>query len=175
MSLTLAFAECEDATRIAEIHMAVFGSNAMLLAQFPTPTTRDGLRKSIELKALADIDDSRTTVLVIRFSIPESPSNAAEVGKNEPSCERLPRGKVIAFAKWAHPVSIEEDYTEPSWIWPAGTDLKIVKDWSEVAEQAQSRAVGNTSCYREYLTRLWPIASRKAKVYHTCRSHFHWY
>ena len=55
----------EDVARIADIHMAAFGPNAMLHAQFPTPAIREGLRTSITNKALADIDDSKTTVLVV--------------------------------------------------------------------------------------------------------------
>lgn len=55
----------QDAPRIAEIHMAAFGPNAMLHAQFPTPAIRQGLQISIENKALADIDDPKTTVLVV--------------------------------------------------------------------------------------------------------------
>ncbi|KAI1774843.1 putative GNAT family acetyltransferase [Hypoxylon cercidicola] len=146
MSLTLAFAEHEDAARIAEIHMAAFGSNAMLLAQFPTPTVRDALQKSIEFKALADIDDPRTTVLVVRCSSLACSSDVTKL--DETNCEHRPRGNAIAFAKWAHPVSIEEDYTEPPWIWPAGTDLKTLGDWTQVTEQAQSHAVGDAPCYR---------------------------
>ncbi len=57
-----------DATRVAEIHMAAFGRNAMLHAQFPTPAIRQGLQTCIEDKALADIDDPKTTVLVVTSS-----------------------------------------------------------------------------------------------------------
>ncbi|KAI0834418.1 putative GNAT family acetyltransferase [Hypoxylon sp. FL0890] len=138
MPLTLVAAEPADAARIAEIHMSAFGSNEMLLAQFPTPAVRDALEKCIELKALADINDSKTTVLVIRDSGSEAPVDRAE----------LRRGKAIAFAKWAHPVSIDEDYIEPHWIWPAGTNLKLLRDWANKTEEAQRRAVGDSPCYR---------------------------
>lgn len=63
--LSLRTAIPEDASRIAEIHMAAFGSNAMLHAQFPTPAIRKRLQTSIEEKALADIRDPKTTVLVV--------------------------------------------------------------------------------------------------------------
>jgi hypothetical protein len=66
MPLLVAIAEPADAARITDIHMAVFGSNAMLRAQFPTATVRAELQKTIEKKALADIEDHRTTVLVVR-------------------------------------------------------------------------------------------------------------
>lgn len=58
----------QDAPRIAEIHMAAFGPNAMLHAQFPTPAIRQGLQTCVEDKALADINDQNTTVLVVTGS-----------------------------------------------------------------------------------------------------------
>jgi hypothetical protein len=39
--LTLIEASEDDATRIADAHMAAFGTNLMLLAQFPTPAIRE--------------------------------------------------------------------------------------------------------------------------------------
>ncbi|KAI1377029.1 putative GNAT family acetyltransferase [Hypoxylon crocopeplum] len=131
MPISLAFAQHADAARIAEIHMAAFGSNEMLLAQFPTSFVRDALKKCIELKASADIDDPKTTVLIIRDSI----SGGLET-------------KIIAFAKWSLPVPVDENYTEPPWIWPPGTNLKILDGWTEKSEEAQSRAVGDAPCYR---------------------------
>lgn len=58
-------AKWEDASRIAAIHMAAFGPNAMLHAQFPTPAIRKGLQTCIEEKALADMDGPKITVLVV--------------------------------------------------------------------------------------------------------------
>ena len=66
MPLHLSLATPEDAPRIAEIHMAAFATNGMLLAQFPTPEIRAGLQISIEEKALADIKDDKISVLVVR-------------------------------------------------------------------------------------------------------------
>ncbi|KAI0095553.1 putative GNAT family acetyltransferase [Hypoxylon sp. NC0597] len=148
MPLTLVAAEPEDAPRIAEIHMAAFGSNAMLLAQFPTPTVRDALKKSIELKALADINDLQTTVLVVRDSGSDAPSSPSEPDRNEQGHGPREQGKTIAFAKWAHPVSIDENYIEPHWVWPTGTDLKILGDWTNKTEEAQRHAIGDSPCYR---------------------------
>ncbi|KAK6958487.1 hypothetical protein Daesc_001288 [Daldinia eschscholtzii] len=130
MPLSLTVAEQSDAARIAEIHMAAFGSNAMLLAQFPTPAVRNDLKKSIELKALADIEDPKTTVLVVRDSSLEPQNNA------------------ISFAKWSHPVRPEEDYVEPPWTWPVGTNLGVLNDWAKKTEAAQSHALGDAPCYR---------------------------
>lgn len=66
--LHLRAARREDVHRIAEIHMAAFGPNAMLHAQFPTPPTRKALQSCIANKALADIDNPKTTVLVVIIS-----------------------------------------------------------------------------------------------------------
>lgn len=52
MALTISAAEESDADRIAEIHLAAFLSNLMLLAQLPTPAAREGLRISLVKKAL---------------------------------------------------------------------------------------------------------------------------
>lgn len=48
--------------------MAAFKHNAMLHAQFPTPTIRKSLQTCIEDKALADINDPKITVLVVTTS-----------------------------------------------------------------------------------------------------------
>ncbi|KAI1651643.1 putative GNAT family acetyltransferase [Daldinia loculata] len=143
----LSVAELADAARIAEIHMTAFGSNAMLLAQFPTPAVRNALKKSIEMKALADIDDPKTTVLVVRDSSLELHSSNTISADNEQTHEHR-KEQVIAFAKWAHPVRLDEDYIEPPWIWPTGTNLGILNDWAKKTEAAQSRALGDTPCYR---------------------------
>ncbi|XXH00570.1 hypothetical protein Hte_006918 [Hypoxylon texense] len=122
----------QDAPRIAEIHMAAFGLNAMLHAQFPTPAIRRGLQTCIENKALADIDDPKTTVLVV------TSSDASE--KNVAT--------IVAFAKWSHPIPPGEDYVEPPWIWPEGTDLETLQAWTAKAAEAESRSVGDAPCYR---------------------------
>lgn len=54
-----------DALWIAEIHMAAFGCNAMLHAQFPNLAIHKELQTCIKDKALADITDPKTTVLVV--------------------------------------------------------------------------------------------------------------
>ncbi|KAI0160831.1 putative GNAT family acetyltransferase [Hypoxylon sp. FL1284] len=147
MTLILTFAGRDDAARIADIHLAAFGSNEMLLAQFPTPTVRAALRKSIQAKALADTDDPKTTVLVVRHVSSVSLNNVIKAREDRRGSDGGSKGKVIAFAKWTHPISREENYTEPPWVWPAGTDLKILQDWTKVTEQAQARVVGDSPCY----------------------------
>ncbi|TGJ81101.1 hypothetical protein E0Z10_g7670 [Xylaria hypoxylon] len=154
-----------DAGRISEIHMAAFGSNAMLLAQFRTPDVREGLRESIRLKTLADIDDPKISVLVVR-NIP-SDSDVSNITKaGDGSCHHSPidgppgerrteetlLGKVIAFAKWSHPVRRNEEYEETAWIWPPGTDMNILESWGRATEEVQEQAVGDYPCYPLGLT-----------------------
>ncbi|KAI1177128.1 putative GNAT family acetyltransferase [Nemania sp. FL0916] len=121
----------QDAPRIAEIHMAAFGPNAMLHAQFPTPAIRQQLQICIEKKALADIDDPKTTVLVVTSS-------------NDPEKSDI---HVVAFAKWSHPVYPGEDYVEPPWEWPEGTELDTLDAWIAKAAEAARRSIGDTPCY----------------------------
>ncbi|KAI0399125.1 putative GNAT family acetyltransferase [Xylaria palmicola] len=161
MPLHLYPAVPDDAGRISEIHMEAFASNAMLLAQFPTPGVRDGLRESIRLKALADIDDPKISVLVVRDipRVTDAPNMTADEncsgrhsGVNEilkvDGSQDARTGKVVAFAKWSHPVGRDEEYEETAWKWPPGTDVQILESWGRATEEAQKRAVGDQSCYR---------------------------
>ncbi|CAJ2513106.1 Uu.00g012250.m01.CDS01 [Anthostomella pinea] len=152
MLLLLDFADKDDATRIAEIHMTAFGSNAMLLAQFPTEESREGLLHSSVIKTKADIDDPNTTVLVIRDvdnvqSRTNSPSAQSSNTQSNDGARPEKTGLAIAFAKWTHPIPKDGEYTEPQWIWPPGTDLGLLEDWLTTIEKAQSRTVGDTPCY----------------------------
>lgn len=130
--LDMRIATPEDAPRIAEIHMAAFGSNAMLHAQFPTPAIREGLQRSVEEKALADIHDSSTTVLVVTSS----------------DCLDGNVGAIVAFAKWSHPVPRGQDSAEPPWIWPEGTDLDTLDAWISRAAEIEGRCISDKPCYR---------------------------
>jgi hypothetical protein len=153
MPLVPTFAHHADAGRIAEIHMAAFGSNVMLCAQFPTPAVRQALQKSIEMKVLADIDDPKTTVLVVRDSPDdEQPSSAqsASLIQNKDKTEQERKGRAIAFAIWIHPVTDEEDYIEPPWVWPEGADRNVLENWTRKTEEAQERALSRTPCYRMF-------------------------
>lgn len=123
----------EVAVRISEIHMAAFSSNAMLLAQFPTPAIRSALRDTIKKKAIADINDAETAVLlVIDSELPE------EGGKNS-----------ISFAKWVRPHDESEDYEEPAWEWPPGTDLSLIGEWTAKVEGASERVLGKRKHWRK--------------------------
>ena len=152
MQLDLSEAQADDAPRIAEIHMAAFGSNAMLRAQFPTPAVRRDLQRSIEWKALADINDTKTTVLVVRIAMDHDVLmenvEPTVVANRKLGLEQ--RSKVIAFAKWVAPSAEGEDYEEPAWIWPEGTNLAVLNTWNDLVESVQARVLGSTPCYRKF-------------------------
>lgn len=133
MCLEISPATPADAPRIAEIHMAAFGDNAMLLSLFPTPDIRKGLQKSVELKALQDIESPMTTVFVVR-----------EPGRDGDGSQR-----VIAFAKWSHPVRDGENYIEAPRVWPEGSNIAKLAAWAEATDVAQEHVLANTPCYRE--------------------------
>ncbi|KAL8753279.1 MAG: hypothetical protein Q9199_005168, partial [Rusavskia elegans] len=113
-----------DAIRIADVHMAAFGSNPLLLAQFPTPDVRTQLRHCIAKKAAADIRDPNIAVLVARD-----------------------QEKIVSFAKWSLPVTAPETYVEAPWVWPDGTNFSILNEWTEKMEEAQQRALGELPSY----------------------------
>ena len=126
MTYQIAEAAESDAEAIADVHMAAFSNNDMLLAQFPTPSIRVQLRHCIARKAADDIRDPKITVLVI-----------------------YSEGQLISFAKWSLPISPLEKYEETSWIWPVETDFSVLERWTEQVEAAQQRAMGTRQCYRK--------------------------
>ncbi len=152
MPLHLSPALETDAPRIAAIHMAAFGTNAMLLAQFPTPTVRAKLQTRIAAKALADIRDPNIAVLVVR----DDDENDNGNGDDE----------VVSFAKWSLPVREGEADVEAPWVWPEGTDLAVLDGWSGVVEGAKGRVVGEGACYREFCFRaIYLVPFSRVLVY----------
>ncbi|MCJ1280204.1 hypothetical protein MMC21_008031 [Puttea exsequens] len=139
MALNLIYASEQDASRIADIHMAAFANNGMLLAQFPTSAVRDGLRDSIARKALDDILDPHTAVLLVQ-------DNELE-------------GEIISFAKWSLPSSTSDN--EAPWIWPEGTRLDILDQWTQRVEGASSKVLGDESCYRLHFIATHPDHERR--------------
>ena len=113
-----------DAQAIADVHMAAFRDNDMLLAQFPTPAIREQLRLCIARKAADDIRDPKIAVLVIHSE-----------------------GELISFAKWSLPVSPIEKYEEASWIWPEETDFAVLERWTERVLAARGRVMGDRQSY----------------------------
>ncbi|KAI0401873.1 putative GNAT family acetyltransferase [Xylaria palmicola] len=174
MTLGLFPAAPADAGRISEIHMAAFASNVMLLAQFPTPEAREELRESIRLKARADIEYSRITVLVVR-DIPSESDASIIRGVDDGTCyypavkgvlsesqnAESQAGKVVALAKWSHPVAKDEEYEETPWIWPPGTNMAVLESWGRATEEAQEQAVGDRPCYRLTFMGTDPIYERR--------------
>ena len=128
MVFNLSVAEESDCQRIATIHMAAFEANAMLQAQFPTPSTRERLKICIAQKALDDIRDIKIAVLVVRDS----------------------EGKIVSFAKWSLPIFEPDAYVESPWFWPEGTDFVCLEAWAEKVESAKLRILGGRPCYRKY-------------------------
>ncbi len=126
MALTLCPASESDTDYIADIHMAAFGANAMLHAQFSTAAIRSELRKCIAQKASGDIRDPKKAVLVVKDG-----------------------NEIISFAKWDLPVIEGERYVERPWVWPEGTNLAVLDEWMEKVEEAEERVVGGQECYRK--------------------------
>ena len=125
MNFEVTAAAESDADLIADVHMAAFSSNALLLAQFPTPAIRDQLRNRIAQKAADDIRDPNIAVLVVRD-----------------------QDKIVSFAKWSLPVSASETYVEAPWLWPEGTNFPVLNEWTKKVEQAQQKALGELPSYR---------------------------
>lgn len=130
--LTLREASEDDATRIADIHMAAFATNQMLLAQFPTPAIRAELWITLREKAVEEIRDPQWAVLVV--------------------CDGI--GKIISFAKWTRPIpeSALDEYVEAPWKWPNGTRLDVLEEWTSKVEEAGERLLGRTPCYCKRIT-----------------------
>ena len=181
MPLVLSPASQGDAGRIAEIHMAAFESNVMLHAQFPTPAARKGLQKSVEEKVIADIDDARTTVLVVRDLSEFERRWQSKDGYLEQDVDEGREGwiesQVIAFAKWSHPVAEDEEYSEPEWVWRKGASMRMLDKWTKRTERAQNNAVGRTPCYRKFHSAIiLQFSVQNCTLNSTpSRSYFHWY
>ncbi|MCJ1475547.1 hypothetical protein MMC13_004210 [Lambiella insularis] len=138
MVLKLSVAAERDASRIAAIHMAAFGFNQLLQAQFPTAAIRDKLQISIADKALKDIQDPKTAVLVVRD-----------------------QDDIISFAKWSLPVLESDSYIEPPWIWPEGTNHAVLDEWTEKVEAAKKKLLGQIPCFHLSFIGTDPLHERR--------------
>lgn len=143
MALQLTFATEVDASCIADIHMAAFATNEMLLAQFPTPSVRQALWTCIAKKAADDIRDPHTAVLLIK--------------------DKDLNGEIISFAKWNLPTSSPTN--EAPWIWPEGTRIDILHQWTEKVESAKDLVVKDISHYRTCLLH-WSCGVRGYLQFH---------
>ena len=126
MVLEVTAATKSDADRIADIHMAAFGTNMLLLAQFLTLAIRDQLRDCIAQKASDDLRDPNIAVRIVRD-----------------------HDQIIAFAKWSLPVSTSKTYEEAPWNWPQGTNYSVLDEWTEKSEAVKERILGNSLSYRK--------------------------
>lgn len=161
--LTLLPARESDAPRIAAIHMAAFGTNAMLHAQFPTRTLRAQLKDAIVDKTIRDIRDAKTAVLVVVVEdldhlYRERGQDCDQVQEREQERERereqeqkanSSNNSVISYARWNLPVHKSEGYSEPPWCLPEGTEWGVLKTWTDIVEGAQERVLGREPCYRK--------------------------
>lgn len=141
--LTLSPALESDAGAISSIHMAAFGLNAMLHAQFPTPHIRAQLQLAIIDKTIRDIRDAGTAVLVVRAGRQGQRSLDKDQDQEEADGE-----EVVSFARWNLPV--EGGWVEPAWKFPEGTEWGVLKAWTEMVDAAQERVLGGEACYREF-------------------------
>lgn len=132
MPLTLAKATPSDAPRMADIHMAAFEQNDMLLAQFPTEKIRQGLWISLVDKAVAEMNDPQWKVLVVKDET----------------------GEIISFAKWCLPIPEGVEYEESPWHWPEGFNSAVLDAWTAKVDDATGGILGTRPCYRMLLLLL---------------------
>ena len=155
MPFTLSHATPADAARIAEIHFATFSPNGMFRAFFPAPEIRIAMQKPLEGKILEEIESPKMTVLIVRASPVTKALDAAPNGNlfhSDNKAELSGEGKIIAFAKWAHPIAEDDQLIEgTTWKWPEGTDWEVLKGWTRKTEEAQERALGAAPCWRTFI------------------------
>ena len=137
MTLRLCIATEADALCIGDIHMAAFATNGMLHAQFPTPSSREGLRDTVADKATEDIRDPHTMVLIV---------------KDTQVCN-----EVITYGKWSLPTSTSAN--EAPWIWPEGIRLDLLEEWIGNVESVKDRVFKHQSCCRTSFLRVSPRVS----------------
>jgi hypothetical protein len=137
MMLQLSEATEADVHCIASIHLAAFNSNTLLHAQFPTPSSLEGLHASLSQDALSTIrsgESSGKIVLVVR--------------------ETEADGQIISFAKWDLPKAskgiFHSDIT-----WPEGSQREYLNEYFEKAESAKNRVIGDKQCYRKTYISFW--------------------
>jgi hypothetical protein len=135
--------------------MTVFNPNAMLRAQFPSLDARTGLQRWLERTTLAEIRGSKVTVLVVRHRHEVTAderlvSGLHDIDQDLRTTSAPPvSSEIIAFAKWTHPVIVDEDHVQQQRSWPEGTDMAVLEEWIRITEEAQEAAIGQVPCFRE--------------------------
>ena len=125
MVLEVFSASEQDVYRITDIHVAAFGSNRNLLAQFPTAEAQEALHTSLVEKSVGDVSDPHTAVLVVRDTELNS--------------------EIVSFAKWSLPTLNSEN--ETPWRWPVEARHDLLKIWTTVVEETQESVLRNEACY----------------------------
>jgi hypothetical protein len=128
MMFQLEVARPEHAPRITQIHIDAFGTNAIVRAIHAADRGFQELCKAIERKALADMADSNTTVLIAR----NAGGNADDLSN------------IIGFAKWVAPIHPEEQHFTPPWDLEKTADWEILGPWIEIAQKVEDEIIGNT-------------------------------
>jgi GNAT superfamily N-acetyltransferase len=146
MPFRLEVAQPHDAPRIAQIHMDAFSSNALICAIHAADKGLRDLRKAVEKKVLADMEDVKTTVLIVRYI-----SEGAAASENDVAIESSSNSDVIGFAKWTHPIYPGENCVPPSWNLPESTDPRVLGPWRVQVEKVEKAIIGQTPRYGQYL------------------------
>jgi hypothetical protein len=129
--LQLTVAAEPDADCIASIHLAAFDSNPLLHAQFPTPSSLEGLHAALSqdvLNTIRNREGCGTIVLVVRDTETD--------------------GQIISFAKWDLPEK-PKDIVRSDIRWPEDCRQEYLDEYHEKAGSAKNRIIGNKPCYRK--------------------------
>ena len=130
MVLRLSAATAADVDQIAAVHLAAFDSNALLHAQFPTPSSRSALQQILSQEMSAAIQNERSgkVVLVVRDTDAEN--------------------QIISFAKWDLP-GLSKGPHHLGGSWPEDCQEQYLDEYYDKAEAAKNRVVGDRPCYRK--------------------------
>lgn len=131
MGLTLQHAALADAERIATIHLAAFGDNSLLHAQFPTPASLSALHAILAAETRHAIEHAKQckAILIVK-----------DTG--------LQDDQTISFAKWDLPTDVKQVLHEKV-TWPEDCQQQWLDRYHELAEAAKERVLGNSKCYRK--------------------------
>jgi GNAT superfamily N-acetyltransferase len=145
MPFQLEVARPHDAPRIAHIHMDAFSSNALIRAIHAADEGLRDLHEAVERKALADMEDVKTTVLIVRHV-----NEGDAACESDIAIEKSDNGDIVGFAKWTHPIHPGDNYVPPPWNLPESTDLKVLGPWRVQAEKLEEKIIGHTPRYGRY-------------------------
>lgn len=132
MTFVLEIAQPGDAARITQIHMDAFSSNALIRAIHAVDGDLSALRKAVEKRALDDMQDSKTTVIVVR------------------DVESSAMRNIIGFAKWVAPIYPGEPHSTPSWNLAKTTNWEILGPWIAKEKKAEEEIISTTPHWGTY-------------------------